>query len=115
MRVDNWPCRFPRQKQTCKESHDDQQSIGGDSTISNVAFARRLDQLFRRIFEVAAATSMLLCLAPILLITSVAIDSILADLFSSERCDATARIERLKSLNFDWWLHTPEVVAAADA
>ena len=90
-------------------------SIGGDSTIGHVAFARRLDQLFRRIFEVAAATSMLLCLAPILLITSVAIDSILADLFSSERCDATARIERLKSLNFDWWLHTPEVVAAADA
>jgi lipopolysaccharide/colanic/teichoic acid biosynthesis glycosyltransferase len=38
-----------------------------------VALARGLDHLFRRALDAAAATTMLLCLAPILLITSVAI------------------------------------------
>jgi len=44
-----------------------------DSTIGHVAPARRLNPLFKRILEVAAATTILLCLAPLLLITSVAI------------------------------------------
>ena len=50
--------------------HDDK-SIGGNPTIG--VPARRLDQLFTRILEVIAATTILLCLAPILLISSVAI------------------------------------------
>jgi lipopolysaccharide/colanic/teichoic acid biosynthesis glycosyltransferase len=41
--------------------------------MTGVALARRLDQLLRRTLEAAAATIMLLCFAPILLITSVAI------------------------------------------
>ena len=52
--------------------HDDK-SIGDDPTIGHGAPARRLDQLFTRILEVIAATTILLCLAPILLISSVAI------------------------------------------
>jgi lipopolysaccharide/colanic/teichoic acid biosynthesis glycosyltransferase len=52
--------------------HDDK-SIGGDPTIGHGAPARRLDQLFTRILEVIAATTIVLCLAPILLISSVAI------------------------------------------
>ena len=51
----------------------DEKSIGGDPTIGHGAPARRLDQLFTRILEVIAATTILLCLAPILLISSVAI------------------------------------------
>ncbi len=50
--------------------HDDK-SIGGNPTIG--VPARRLDQLFTRILEVIAATTILLCLTPILLISSVAI------------------------------------------
>jgi lipopolysaccharide/colanic/teichoic acid biosynthesis glycosyltransferase len=53
-------------------SHDDK-SVGGESTIGHVARARPLDQLCWRILEVAAATTILLCLAPILLLTAVAI------------------------------------------
>ena len=41
--------------------------------MTGAVFARRLDQLLRRTLEAAAATIMLLCFAPILLITSVAI------------------------------------------
>ena len=52
--------------------HDDK-SIGDNPTIGHGAPARRLDQLFTRILEVIAATTILLCLAPILLISSVAI------------------------------------------
>ena len=52
--------------------HDDK-SIGGNSTIGHGAPARRLDRFFKRILEVTAATTILLCLAPILLISSVAI------------------------------------------
>ena len=50
--------------------HDDK-SIGGNPTIG--VPARRLDQLFTRILEVIAATTILLCLTPILLISSIAI------------------------------------------
>ncbi len=46
-------------------------SIGGD--LGHGAPARRLDHLFKRILEVAAATTILLFFAPILLITVVAI------------------------------------------
>jgi lipopolysaccharide/colanic/teichoic acid biosynthesis glycosyltransferase len=42
-------------------------------SIMGVALARGLDQLFRRALDAAAATTMLLCFAPILLITLVAI------------------------------------------
>jgi lipopolysaccharide/colanic/teichoic acid biosynthesis glycosyltransferase len=52
--------------------HDDK-SIGGNPTTGHGAPARRLDQLFTRMLEVIAATTMLLCLAPILLISSAAI------------------------------------------
>jgi len=51
--------------------HD--KSIGGNPTIGHGVPARRLDQLFTRILEIIAATTILLCLAPILLISSVAI------------------------------------------
>ena len=44
-----------------------------NETFGHVALAHRLDQLFKRALEIAAAAVMLLCLAPILLITSVAI------------------------------------------
>ena len=92
--------------------HDDK-SIGGDPTIGHGAPARRLDQLFTRILEVIAATTILLCLAPILLISSVAINSILADLFSSERRDAIPGIDLFRYLDFGWLLLTREVRAAA--
>ena len=52
--------------------HDDK-SIGDNPTIGHGAPARRLDQLLTRILEVIAATTILLCLAPILLISSVAL------------------------------------------
>jgi lipopolysaccharide/colanic/teichoic acid biosynthesis glycosyltransferase len=51
--------------------HD--KSIGGKATIGPGAPARSLDQLFTGIPEVIAATTILLCLAPVLLISSVAI------------------------------------------
>ena len=89
--------------------HDDK-SIGGNPTIG--VPARRLDQLFTRILEVIAATTILLCLTPILLISSIAIDSILADLFSSERRDATPGIDQFRFLDFGWQLPTREMRAA---
>ena len=64
----------------------------------------RLDQLFTRILEVIAATTILLCLAPILLISSVAIRLDLADLFSSERRDAISGIDLFRYLDFGWLL-----------
>ena len=48
-------------------------SIRVNATFGHVALARRLDQFFKRALEIVAAAVMLLCLAPILLITSVAI------------------------------------------
>ena len=50
---------------------NDDKSIGGNPTIG--VLGRRLDQLFTRILEVIAATTILLCLTPILLISSIAI------------------------------------------
>ena len=44
-----------------------------DPTIGHGAPVHRLDQLFTRILEVIAATTILLCLAPILVISSVAV------------------------------------------
>jgi lipopolysaccharide/colanic/teichoic acid biosynthesis glycosyltransferase len=51
--------------------HD--KSIGGKATIGPGAPARDLNQLFTRILEIIAATTILLCLAPVLLISLVAI------------------------------------------
>jgi lipopolysaccharide/colanic/teichoic acid biosynthesis glycosyltransferase len=48
-------------------------SIGGKATIGPGAPVRGLGQLFTRILEVIAAMTILLCLAPVLLISSVAI------------------------------------------
>jgi lipopolysaccharide/colanic/teichoic acid biosynthesis glycosyltransferase len=44
-----------------------------NATFRYVALVRRLDQLFKRALEIAAAAAMLLCVAPILLMTSAAI------------------------------------------
>jgi lipopolysaccharide/colanic/teichoic acid biosynthesis glycosyltransferase len=44
-----------------------------NATFRHVALARRPDQLFKRALEITAAAVMLLCLAPILLMTSAAI------------------------------------------
>jgi lipopolysaccharide/colanic/teichoic acid biosynthesis glycosyltransferase len=48
-------------------------SIGGKVTIGPGAPARGLDQLFTRMLEIIAATTILFCLAPVLLISLVAI------------------------------------------
>jgi lipopolysaccharide/colanic/teichoic acid biosynthesis glycosyltransferase len=64
-----------------------------DALYEGVALARRGDQLLRRPLEAAAATIMLLCFAPILLITSVAIrlDSGGPVLIRETRSDCTNR------------------------
>jgi lipopolysaccharide/colanic/teichoic acid biosynthesis glycosyltransferase len=43
------------------------------TTLGHVALARRLHHLFKRALEIVATATMLLCLAPILLIASAAI------------------------------------------
>jgi lipopolysaccharide/colanic/teichoic acid biosynthesis glycosyltransferase len=48
-------------------------SIRGNPTIGHGAPAQRLNQLFVRMLEVIAAITILLCLSPILLISSIAI------------------------------------------
>ena len=92
--------------------HDDK-SIGGDPTIGHGAPARRLDQLFTRILEVIAATTIVLCLAPILLISSVAIrlDSGGPVFIRETRRDPG--IDLFRYLDFGWLLLTREVRAAA--
>jgi lipopolysaccharide/colanic/teichoic acid biosynthesis glycosyltransferase len=49
------------------------QPTRANATSGHFAHARRLDQLIKRTLEIAAAAVMLFCLAPIVVITSVAI------------------------------------------
>jgi hypothetical protein len=71
-------------------------------SIMGVAPSRRLGQLFRRTLEAAAAATMLLCLAPILLITSVAIrlDSGGPVLIRETRSDCTNRAIQVFKFRF---------------
>ena len=88
-----------------KQPNRSVKSIGGNADRPWRA-SPPLDQLFRRILEVIAAATTLLCLAPILLISSVY--SILADLFPSK--DANATPGRFAS-SFNWpaWVQFAEL------